>query len=70
MSSFYKIIREEVHSPFLILGNYYNEEREIEDTKILIDIGASCNHIQVEKCEMTGSITSPYIFKNYDGKTL
>ena len=43
--SFQKIIREEVHSPFLILGNYYNGEREIEDTKILIDTGASCNHI-------------------------
>ena len=68
--SFHKIIREEVHSPFLILGNYYNGEREIEDTKILIDTGASCNHIKADKCEMTGSITSPYIFKNYDDQTL
>ena len=54
--SFQKI-REDVHSPFLIRGNYYNEEREVEETKILIDIGASCNHIQVDKCEMMGSIT-------------
>ena len=39
---FQKLIREKVHSPFLILGYYYNGEREIEDTKILID---SFNHI-------------------------
>ena len=36
----------EVHSPFLIKGNYYNGEREVKETKILIDTGASCNHIQ------------------------
>ena len=67
---FQEIIREEVHSPFLILGNYYNGERDIEGTKILIDTGASCNHIQANKCEMTRYITSPYIFKNYDDQTL
>ena len=55
-------IREDVHSPFLIKGNYYNEDREVEETKILIDTGASCNHIQVDKCEMIGSITSPFVF--------
>ena len=55
-------IREDVHSPFLIKGNYYNEDREVEETKILIDTGNSCNHIQVDKCEMIGSITSPYVF--------
>ena len=44
--SFQKI-REEVHSPFLIKGNYYNGEREVEETKILIDTGASCNHIKM-----------------------
>ena len=60
-------IREEVHSPFLIKGNYYNGEREVEETKILIDTGASCNHIQADKCEMIGNITSPYVYKNYDG---
>ena len=38
-------IRENVHSPFLIKGNYYNGEREVEETKLLIDTGASCNHI-------------------------
>ena len=64
--SLQKIIREEVHSHFLILGNYYNREREIEETKILIDMGASYNHIQVDKCKMIESITSPYIFKNFD----
>ena len=63
-------IREEVHSPFLIKGNYYNGEREVEETKILIDVGASCNHIQAEKCEMIGNITSPYVYKYYDGQTL
>ena len=63
-------IREEVHSPFLIKGNYYNGEREVEETKILIDTGASCNHIQADKCEMIGTITSPYVYKNYDGQTL
>ena len=68
--SFQKITREDVHLPFLILGNYYNGEREIEDTKILIDTGASCNHIQANKYKMIRSITSPYIFKNYDGQTL
>ena len=31
--------REDVHSPFLIKGNYYNGEREVEETKILIDTG-------------------------------
>ena len=68
--SFQKIIREEVHSPFLIIGIYYNGEREIENTKFLIDTGTSCNHIHADICEMIGSITSPYIFKNYDGQTL
>ena len=67
--SFRKII-EEVHSLFLIKGNYYNGEREVEDTKILIDTGASCNHIQADKCEMIGNIKSPYVYKNYDGQTL
>ena len=51
--SFQRIIREEMHSPFLIIGNYYNGEREIENAKILIDTGARCNHIQADKCEMT-----------------
>ena len=41
----FQIIREEVHSPFIIKGNYYNGEREVEETKILIDTRASCNHI-------------------------
>ena len=41
----FRRIREEVHPPFLIKGNYYNGEREVEETKILIDTGASCNHI-------------------------
>ena len=59
-------IREDVHSHLLIKGNYYNGEREVEETKILIDTGASCNHIQVDKCEMIG----PYVYKNYDGQTL
>ena len=63
-------IREDVHSHFLIKGNYYNGEREVEETKILIDTGASCNHIQADKCEIIGSITSPYVYKNYDGQTL
>ena len=63
-------IREEVHSPFLIKGNYYNGKREVEETKILIDTGASCNHIQADKCEMIGNITSSYVYKNYDGQTL
>ena len=67
--SFQKI-REKVHSPFLIRGNYYNGEREVEETKILIDTSDSCNHIQADKCEMIGSITSPYVFKNYDDQTL
>ena len=66
----FRRIREEIHSPFLIKGNYYNGEREVEDTKILIDTGASCNHIQADKCEMIGTITSPYVYKNYDGQTL
>ena len=52
-----KVIKEEVHSPFLIIGNYYNGEIEIENTQILIDTCASCNHVQVDKCEMTRSIT-------------
>ena len=43
--SFQKIIREKINSPFLILGDYYNRERDIEETKILIDTGASCNHV-------------------------
>ena len=43
--SFQKI-SEEVYSPFLIKVNYYNGEREVEETRILIDTGASCNHIQ------------------------
>ena len=63
-------IREEVHSHFLIKGNYYNGEREVEETKILIDTGASCNHIQADKCEIIGNITSLYVYKNYDGQTL
>ena len=63
-------IREDVHSPFLIKGNYYNGEREVEETKILIDTGASCNHIQANKCEIIGNITSPYVYKNCDGQTL
>ena len=63
-------IREEVHSPFLIKGNYYNGERKVEETKILIDTEASCNHIQTDKCEMIGNITSPYVYKNYDCQTL
>ena len=67
--SFQKI-REEVHSPFLIIRNYYNGEREVKETKILIDTDVSCNHIQADKCEIIGSITSPYVFKNYDGQTL
>ena len=29
----FRRIREEIHSPFLIKGNYYNGEREVEDTK-------------------------------------
>ena len=58
INSFQKI-REDVHSHFLIKGNYYNGEREIENIKILIDIGASCNHIQADKCEIIGNITSP-----------
>ena len=60
----FQIIREDVHSLFLIKGNYYNGEREVEKTKILIDTGASCNHIQADKCEIIGSITSPYVYKN------
>ena len=68
-SSFQKI-KEDLHSPFLIKGNYYNEEREVEETRILIDAGASCNHIQANKCEMIENITRPYVFKNYDGQTL
>ena len=60
-------IREDVHSPFLIKENYYNGEREVEETKFLIDIGAICNHTQADKCEIIGSITSSYVYKNYDG---
>ena len=66
----FRRIREEVYSHFLIKGNYNNGEREVEETKILIDTGASCNHIQADKCEMIGNITSPYVYKNYDGQTL
>ena len=62
-------IRDDVHSPFLIKGNYYNGEREVEE-KILIDTSASCNHIQAYKCEIIGNITSPYVYNNYDGQTL
>ena len=47
----FQIIREEVHPPFLIKGNYYNGERKVEETKILIDTGANCNHIQADKCK-------------------
>ena len=36
----FRRIREEIHSSFLIKGNYYNGEREVEETKILIDTGA------------------------------
>ena len=68
-SSFQRI-REDVHSLFLIKGNYYNEEREVEETTILIDTGSSCNHIQADKCEIIGNITSPYEFKNYDSQIL
>ena len=63
-------IREEVHSPFLIRGNYYNEEKEVEETKILINTSASYNNIQADYYEIIGSITSPYVFKNYDGQSL
>ena len=35
-----------------------------------MDTGASYNHIQADKCEMIGNITSPYVYKNYDGPTL
>ena len=38
--------------------------------KIFIDTGASCNHIQANKCKMTGIMTNPYVFKNYDGQAL
>ena len=62
-------IRDDVHSPFLIKGNYYNGEKEVEE-KILIDTSASCNHIQAYKCEIIGNITSPYVYKNYDDQTL
>ena len=55
--SFQKI-REEVHSPFLIRGDYYNGEREVEEKKMLIDTCASYNHIQADKREMIGSITN------------
>ena len=63
-------IREDVHSPFLIKGNYYNGEREVEETKILINTGASCNHIQTDKCEIIGNITSSYVYKIYNSQTL
>ena len=66
-SSFQRI-REDVHSPFLIKGNYYNGDREVEETKILIDTGGF-NHIQADKSEMIGSIKNTYVFKNYDGQT-
>ena len=39
MRNSFQRIREDVHSPFSIKGNYYNGEREVEETKILIDIG-------------------------------
>ena len=60
-SSFQRI-SEDVHSPFLIKENYYNGEREVEETIILIDTSISCNHIQANKCEMIGNITSPCVF--------
>ena len=63
-------IRKDVHSTFLIKGNYYNREREVEETRILIDTDASFNHIQADKCEIIGSITSPYVFLKYGGQTL
>ena len=66
----FKIIREYIHSHFIIKGNYYNGEKEVEETKNLIDTGASYNHIQADKCEMIGNITSSYVYKNYDGQTL
>ena len=50
--SFQRLIREEVHLLFLIID--YNGEREIENTKILIDTSASCSHIQANRCEMIG----------------
>ena len=68
-SSFQRI-REDVHSPFLIKGNYYNGEREVEETRILIDTSVSCNHMQANKFEMIGNIKSLYVFKNYDDQTI
>ena len=35
--SSFQIIREDVHSPFLIKENYYNIEKEVKETRILID---------------------------------
>ena len=70
MCYIFQRIREDVHSPFLIKENYYNREREVEETRILIDTGASCNHIQADKCEMIGNKTNPNVFKNYNGQTL
>ena len=35
LRSFQRIIREEVNSNFLIIGNYYDGERKIENTKIV-----------------------------------
>ena len=61
---------EDTHSPLQIKGNYYNREREVEETKILIGTSVSCNHIQADKCEIIGNITSPYVYKNYDGQIL
>ena len=55
-------LREDVHSSFLIRGNYYNGEREVEETKFVIDTCASCNHIQADKCEIIGSITNTYVY--------
>ena len=41
-----------MHSPFLIKENYHNGEREVEETKFLIDTDANCNHIQTDKCKI------------------
>ena len=42
----------------------------MDKDKLRIQKGASCNYIQADRCEIIGSITSPYVFKNYDYQTL
>ena len=42
----------------------------MEKEKLRIQKGASCNYIQADRCEMIGSITNSYVFKNYDDQTL